>query len=91
MRWFAKEVYLNKILKIQTISSGSLEKLRLSKRGSRFISNIINYDILSNQRYVDDFSYITMDQREEHKSSDFISKCLYIGEDLNLSNGNSSK
>jgi hypothetical protein len=30
MRWFAKEVYLNKILKTQTITSRSLEKMRIS-------------------------------------------------------------
>lgn len=80
LRWFTKELHLNQNLGIKTLDSGGMEKLKTTQRKEKYISNIINYDILANQRYIDKFCYITMDQRVENKSSDFISKILYIGE-----------
>jgi len=41
----------------------------------------MNYDILSNPRYLDMFHYNHLDGRSEHGSSDMVAKLLYIGED----------
>lgn len=61
-----------------------LEKLRTSKRKFRTILNTtINYDILENIRYIDEFFYMQMDRRVENRTSDFVAKVLYIGETEN--------
>ena len=83
LRWFSKELHLRKKLGISTIDDRGLEMLRTTHRKSKYISNIVNYDILANQRYIDRFGYITMDQRKENNRSDYISQILYLGEDLN--------
>jgi hypothetical protein len=56
-RWFTKETHLQEHLKIKTLNDVSLQLLRTSKRGNKFISNIFNYDILQNQVYADLFFY----------------------------------
>jgi hypothetical protein len=47
-RWFAKETHLREHVKIKTLNDQSLELLRTSTRGPKVMSNIINYDTLSN-------------------------------------------
>ena len=80
-RWYIKELHLHKVLKISTLNKYGCEKLRTSIRSNRPISTMaINYDILSNQRYVDAFFYMYMDRRVENKYSDFVAKILYLGE-----------
>ena len=70
------------MLKIKTLDSESLEKLRTEHRGKEMITNIINYDILANPNYNNKFFYVTMDQRDQigMESSDFVARALYLGE-----------
>ena len=72
---------------MQTLDDDNLEKLRTSQRGSECISNIINYDILNNFRYSDDFFFSHLDHRIEnenneihHKTYDAVVSALKIGE-----------
>ena len=54
--------------------------LRTSKRGKKHISNIFNYDILTNYRYADEFFYTQMAMREPGDlGSDYISRVIYLG------------
>jgi len=54
--------------------------LRTSKRAKKRITNIFNYDLLTNFRYADEFFYTQMAMREpEDTGSDYISKVLYLG------------
>ena len=57
-----------------------MESLRTSTRGPKVMSNIINYDTLSNQSYADQFFYQYMERRVENESSDMVAKILYMGE-----------
>ena len=41
----------------------------------------MNYDILENNRYVDQFFYQHLGQRIDNKSSDFVVSSLKLGED----------
>ena len=61
LRWFTKEIYLQKELGIKTLDSKALERLRTEHRGKEMITNIINYDILANPNYNDRFFYVPMD------------------------------
>ena len=79
-RWFAKETHLKEHLQIQTLNNRSLEMLRTSTRGKKVLSNTVNYDILSNQTYSDQFFYQWMERRSENESSDMVAKILYMGE-----------
>ena len=56
-RWFVKEAHHYTKLKIRTIDTDAYENLRTTKRGKKYISNIYNYDILTNFRYADEFFY----------------------------------
>ena len=80
-RWFAKETHLRKALNMKTINDRSYQKLKNSKRGSKYIINLINYDILQNWSYADKFYYTQMDRRVENASSDFVASLIYYGED----------
>ena len=68
------------------MDNDSYELLSRKRRGKKYISNIPNYDILSNQAYTDAMFYTTMDQRivyegkVEHRSSDIIAEHLLMGE-----------
>lgn len=79
-RWFAKETHLKEHLQIQTLNTNSLEMLRVSSRGTKVLSNTVNYDILANQTYSDMFFYQVMERRVENQSSDMVAKMLYMGE-----------
>jgi len=69
-------------LGIKTLDDEGLKNLRTSNREKKFISNIFSYDILMNFRYADNFFYTPLSMRVENKSSDYISKILYMGEDI---------
>ena len=43
---------------------------------------IFNFDILFNFRYADQLFYSSHDMRNENKTSDYISKIIYLGEDI---------
>lgn len=56
----------------------------ISGRGDKCINNTCNYDILSNERYIDAFFYTQMERRTLkflNESSDTVAKLLYIGEE----------
>ena len=82
-RWYVKEAHLKKNLKIRTLDDEGYQILKRSQRGKNFISNIYNYDILTNYRYADPFLYTQMAMREkiDHKNSDYISRIIYVGEE----------
>ena len=83
-RWFAKEVHLRRCLKIRTLDDYNLSLLSHSVRGHKMISNLCNYDILSNDRYADAFFYTKMEcraQQFQFESSDIVAKILYLGEE----------
>ena len=54
--------------------------LRTRARGKKVLSNTVNYDILSNKTYSNQFFYQWMEHRSEMESSDMIAKILYMGE-----------
>ena len=56
-RWLAKQVRNRKCLNIRQLDDDQLTKLRTAKRGSNWIHNICNYDILSNFAYADALNY----------------------------------
>ena len=58
-----------------------MKSLSKERRRHYVIENTMNYDILSNPRYLDMFHYNHLDGRSEHGSSDMVAKLLYIGED----------
>lgn len=64
-RWFTKEIHLRKTLKIRTLDDYNLSLLSHSLRGHKTISNLCNYDILSNDRYADAFFYTKMECRAQ--------------------------
>jgi len=79
-RWYLKEAYLQKDLATRTLDNTNFEKLRSTKRGKKFISNIPTYDILGNYRYADAFFYTPLAIRQENTTSDYVSKIIYMGE-----------
>ena len=54
--------------------------MKHSKRKNKFISNICNYDVLTNIRYIDRFYYTQFGLRIENESSDMVVKLLYLGQ-----------
>lgn len=52
----------------------SFKNLKTKFRGRRFISNTINYEMLSNQRYADALFYTPHDKRTEleNEFSDYV-------------------
>lgn len=81
-RWFAQELHANKKLGIETIGQYSLEQLRTAVGGWRSIKNAPNYEILSNQKYCQQFQFQNIDMcntEEEMAVSDTIMKVLYMG------------
>lgn len=88
-RWFAKETYLRNKLNIKTLSDLSYKKLKNNSRGTNFISNTINFDILSNIEYSDKFYYSCITEREGKALSDYVDSIIYLGEDRNV-NANKS-
>ena len=81
LRWFTKEVYLQKAMKIRTQDQISMKKLKTEVRGDKMITNIINYDILANPWYNDKLYYSVMDERIQMETSDFVARALYFGEE----------
>ena len=80
-----RENYLRDKLNIKITNDRALEKLRKAQRGPMCISNINNYDILSNPLYQDWFSFATLDRRTvETISSDICTNILYCFEEGNL-------
>ena len=81
-RWYAQELHANKALGIETMGQGSLEQLRTAVGGWRMIKNAPNYEILSNQKYCQQFQFTSIDMcntEEETAVSDTIMKFLYMG------------
>ena len=66
-RWFAKETYFRKNYNIKTIDDRAYESLKNAKRGDQVIFDAINYDILSNLRYADQFFYTQLDKRGDNE------------------------
>ena len=89
-RWYARELYLRDKLNIKITNDRAVERLRTRKRGAKFISNIYNYDILSNPLYSDWFSFATLDRRSETIASDICANILYCFEEGNLLDDNTT-
>lgn len=82
-RWFAKETYFRNNYNIKTIDNRAYESLKNEKRGDQVIFDAINYDILSNLRYADQFFYTQLDKRGDNdfEFSDYVARVIYLGED----------
>ena len=67
---------------IKTISDGALEKLRTAKRRKYFIKDTINYDILQNKNYADQFVYSvqSVGKDQDHVSCNLVASLIYLGE-----------
>ena len=63
------------------MSDANFEELSNSKRAKQYLMNLFNYDILTNNRYCDQFFYSNLDIRVEQESSDFIFNALNLGEE----------
>ena len=79
-RWYSQELYMRDQLGLSIIDDDALEQLRTKKRRGKLISNIPNYDILSNYRYADDFMYTAMERRTENLASDLVSQIVHFNE-----------
>jgi len=85
--WYANEVYMRNSLKLKTLTSENLEKLRTSKIDQKLkkkqISNTVNYEILTNRFYAEGFQYESIDARnepEDFDSSDIIDRVLHMSQ-----------
>ena len=79
-RWFTRETHQRKNLGIKFVTDKNYELLRSAKRGKKCISNICNYDVLTNIRYIDQLYYTQMGQRTENESSDMVVRLFYLGQ-----------
>ena len=79
-QWYVNEAYMRNVLKIKTLDDENFERLSKSKRYKKYISNICNYNILSNDRYANEFFFTKMALRDENETSDYITRLLFLGE-----------
>lgn len=62
------------------IDDDALQQLRTRKRSGKLITNIHNYDILSNFRYADEFMYTDMERRTENLASDLVTQIIHFND-----------
>lgn len=73
---------MRKTLNIRHLDEINFLKVQNAKRSRQYISNVINYDILTNPEYADMFFYSYMGRRVENASSDAICNILYKGDEI---------
>lgn len=73
---------MRKLFNVRLIDDVAFKKLRTYSRRKHCISNEINYDILSIDRYSEAFFFSNLDVAGEKTASDIVAQIIYLNADV---------